>query len=89
MITGGAGASDDYQSALEADSSKTSRWVTSTSTRSAGRSSGVKIWFTFLIQNTAPIHFDHHYAAQTEFGKPLVKCNRAALPEVFGYRGKW
>ena len=25
-----------------------------------------------LTQNTAPIHFDHHYAAQTEFGKPLV-----------------
>src|SRR5205823_13875491 len=23
-------------------------------------------------QNTAPIHFDHHYAAQTEFGRPLV-----------------
>jgi itaconyl-CoA hydratase len=30
------------------------------------------IWFTLLTQNTAPIHFDHHYAAQTEFGKPLV-----------------
>jgi itaconyl-CoA hydratase len=30
------------------------------------------IWFTLLSQNTAPIHFDHHYAAQTEFGKPLV-----------------
>ena len=29
-------------------------------------------WFTLLTQNTAPIHFDHHYAAQTEFGKPLV-----------------
>ncbi len=26
------------------------------------------IWFTLLTQNTAPIHFDHHYAAQTEFG---------------------
>ena len=31
-----------------------------------------KIWFTLLTQNTAPIHFDHHYAAQTEFGRPLV-----------------
>src|SRR5450759_3037965 len=30
------------------------------------------IWFTLLTQNTAPIHFDHHYAAKTEFGKPLV-----------------
>ena len=30
------------------------------------------IWFTLLTQNTAPIHFDHHYARQTEFGKPLV-----------------
>lgn len=30
------------------------------------------IWFTLLTQNTAPIHFDRHYASQTEFGKPLV-----------------
>jgi acyl dehydratase len=30
------------------------------------------MWFTLLTQNTAPIHVDHHYAAQTEFGKPLV-----------------
>ena len=30
------------------------------------------LWFTLLTQNTAPVHFDHHYAAQTEFGKPLV-----------------
>jgi itaconyl-CoA hydratase len=30
------------------------------------------IWFTLLTQNTAPVHFDHHYASQTEFGKPLV-----------------
>jgi acyl dehydratase len=29
-------------------------------------------WFTLLTMNTAPIHFDHHYAAQTAFGKPLV-----------------
>ena len=29
-------------------------------------------WFTLLTQNTAPIHFDHHYASKTEFGKPLV-----------------
>jgi len=29
-------------------------------------------WFTLLTQNTAPIHFDAHYAAQTEFRKPLV-----------------
>ncbi|TSK06706.1 MAG: MaoC family dehydratase [Geobacter sp.] len=30
------------------------------------------IWFTLLTQNTAPVHFDAHYSAQTEFGKPLV-----------------
>ena len=30
------------------------------------------VWFTLLTQNTAPIHFDHHYAEQTDFGKPLV-----------------
>lgn len=29
-------------------------------------------WFTLLTQNTAPIHFDHEYAKNTEFGKPLV-----------------
>ena len=30
------------------------------------------IWMTLLTQNTSPLHFDHHYAAQTSFGKPLV-----------------
>jgi itaconyl-CoA hydratase len=30
------------------------------------------IWFTLLTANTNPIHFDAHYAAQTEFGKPLM-----------------
>src|ERR1700688_2618071 len=30
------------------------------------------ICFTLLTQNTQPIHFDRQYAAQTEFGKPLV-----------------
>jgi len=38
------------------------------------------IWFTLMTQNTAPIHFDHHYADQTEFGKPLVNsCLTLAL----------
>jgi len=38
------------------------------------------IWFTLLTQNTAPLHFDHHYAAQTPFGKPLVNsCFTLAL----------
>jgi itaconyl-CoA hydratase len=38
------------------------------------------IWVTRLTQNTAPIHFDHHYASQTEFGKPLVNsCLTLAL----------
>lgn len=37
-------------------------------------------WFTLLTQNTAPLHFDHHYAAQTEFGQPLVNsCLTLAL----------
>ncbi|MBV9195187.1 MAG: MaoC family dehydratase [Solirubrobacterales bacterium] len=30
------------------------------------------IWLSLLSQNTAPVHFDRHYAAQTEFGRPLV-----------------
>src|SRR5436309_9721582 len=30
------------------------------------------IWFTLLTANTNPIHLDAHYAAQTEFGRPLV-----------------
>lgn len=29
-------------------------------------------WFTLLTNNSNPIHFDHHYSAQTEFGQPLV-----------------
>ena len=29
-------------------------------------------WFTLLTVNTNPLHFDAHYAAQTEFGRPLV-----------------
>ncbi|HVB39191.1 MAG TPA: MaoC family dehydratase [Vicinamibacterales bacterium] len=30
------------------------------------------VWFTMMTLNTNPIHFDHHYAAKTEFGRPLV-----------------
>ena len=30
------------------------------------------VWFTLLTQNSNPIHFDRAYAANTEFGKPLV-----------------
>jgi itaconyl-CoA hydratase len=30
------------------------------------------IWTTLLTQNSSPIHFDAHYAAQTEFKQPLV-----------------
>ncbi|MBI2220381.1 MAG: MaoC family dehydratase [Acidobacteria bacterium] len=30
------------------------------------------VWFTLLTMNTNPIHFDHAYAAGTEFGRPLV-----------------
>jgi itaconyl-CoA hydratase len=29
-------------------------------------------WFTLLTVNSNPIHFDRHYAAQTEFGQPLM-----------------
>ena len=38
------------------------------------------IWFTCLTMNTSPIHFDAAYAAQTEFGKPLMNsCLTLAL----------
>ena len=38
------------------------------------------LWFTLLTMNTNPIHVDHHYSAQTEFGKPLVNsCFTLAL----------
>jgi itaconyl-CoA hydratase len=30
------------------------------------------VWFTCLTMNTNPIHFDAHYAAKTEFGRPLM-----------------
>ena len=30
------------------------------------------IWFTLLTMNTNPIHFDHAYAAKTEYGRALV-----------------
>ncbi|HUX67307.1 MAG TPA: MaoC family dehydratase [Terriglobales bacterium] len=37
-------------------------------------------WFTLLTANTNPIHFDTHYAAQTEFKRPLVNsCFTLAL----------
>jgi itaconyl-CoA hydratase len=38
------------------------------------------VWFTCLTMNTNPIHFDAAYAAQTEFGKPLMNsCLTLAL----------
>ena len=30
------------------------------------------VWFTLLTVNPNPIHFDAHYASQTEWGRPLV-----------------
>ena len=30
------------------------------------------VWFTNITMNMNPVHFDAHYAAQTEFGQPLV-----------------
>lgn len=29
-------------------------------------------WMSLLTQNTAPLHFDAHYAGQTTWGRPLV-----------------
>lgn len=29
-------------------------------------------WFSLMTMNTNPLHFDYHYSAKTEFGKPLV-----------------
>lgn len=38
------------------------------------------IWFTLLTQNVAAVHFDAHYAAGTEFARPLVNsCITLAL----------
>lgn len=38
------------------------------------------LWFTHLTMNTNPLHFNHDYAAQTEFGRPLVNsCFTLAL----------
>lgn len=38
------------------------------------------VWFTLLTLNTNSVHFDHHYAATTEFGRPLVNsCFTLAL----------
>jgi len=38
------------------------------------------IWFTNITMNMNPVHFDAHYAAQTEFKRPLVNsCFTLAL----------
>jgi itaconyl-CoA hydratase len=38
------------------------------------------VWFTHITLNTNPMHFDQHYAAQTEFGRILVNsCFTLAL----------
>ncbi|WP_420466363.1 MaoC family dehydratase [Panacagrimonas sp.] len=38
------------------------------------------ISFTLMTQNTASLHFDQHYAAQTEFKRPLINsCLTLAL----------
>jgi acyl dehydratase len=54
-------------------SSRTSRWG-NVYEHPLGRTVTTtdNMWFTLLTQNTAPIHVDHAYAAQTEFGRPLV-----------------
>ena len=40
-------------------------------------------WFTLLTMNTHPLHFDAEYAAQTEFGKPLV-CSTLTVAIMTG-----
>jgi len=38
------------------------------------------VWFTNITMNMNPIHFDAHYASQTEFKRPLVNsCFTLAL----------
>ena len=37
-------------------------------------------WFTLLTMNNHPLHFDHAYAAKTEFGRPLV--NSCLTPSI-------
>ena len=38
------------------------------------------IWSSLITVNTNPIHFDAHYASQTEFGRPLMNsCFTIAL----------
>ena len=41
------------------------------------------IWFTLLTMNTHPLHFDHEFAAKTEFGKPLI-CSPLTLAILVG-----
>jgi len=40
-------------------------------------------WFTLLTMNNHPLHFDHAYAAKTEFGRPVVN-SRLTLSIVVG-----
>jgi itaconyl-CoA hydratase len=40
-------------------------------------------WFTLLTMNTHPLHFDHEFAKQTEFGKPLV-CSPLTVAILVG-----
>ena len=42
-------------------------------------------WFTLLTMNTHPLHFDVEYAANTEFGRPLVN-SALTLAIVAGMR---
>lgn len=38
------------------------------------------LWFTLLTLNTNPLHFDHHYASQTQWRRPIVNsCFTLAL----------
>lgn len=39
--------------------------------------------FTLMTMNTHPLHFDYHFAAKTEFGRPLV-CSPLTVALMVG-----
>jgi acyl dehydratase len=44
------------------------------------------VWLSLLTMNTNPLHFDYHYSAKTEFGKPLVdSCITLAILSQDGF----
>ncbi|GAX58233.1 pyruvate dehydrogenase [Streptomyces olivochromogenes] len=43
-------------------------------------------WMTLLTHNTAPLHFDAHYAAQTSWGRPLAEAFASPRPTLVDVR---